>query len=158
MKMKDPEATVNAVLDAVRANKARAVIAAGWGGLKPTNLPDEVFAVDAVPHDWLLPKMAAAIHHGGAGTTGAALRAGIPQIVVPFVGDQFFWAQQIEKRDLGPRGIPHTKLTADALGKAIGVALNDQTMRKRASDIGAQMRAENGIACAADIIERAAAK
>src|SRR5665213_2541702 len=114
----------------------RAVIAAGWGGLTQGNLPDTVFAVDAVSRDWLQPKMAAATHHGGRGTTGAALRAGIPQIVAPFVGDQFFWAQQIEKRGLGPRGIPHTKLTAGTLRKAIGIALNDQTIRKRAADIG----------------------
>jgi UDP:flavonoid glycosyltransferase YjiC (YdhE family) len=155
MVMKDPQATVNAVLEAVAKNNARAVIAAGWSGYKPEKLPGNVFAVDAVPHDWLLPKMATAIHHGGAGTTGASLRAGIPQIVVPFVGDQSFWGQQVEKRGVGPRRIAHKNLTASKLGDAIALALNDQAMCKRASDMGERVCAENGLARAAEIVERA---
>ena len=153
MVMKDPQATVDAVLEAVAKNNARAVIAEGWSGYKPGKLPDNIFAVKAIPHDWLLPQMAASIHHGGAGTTGASLRAGIPQIVVPFVGDQFFWGRQVEKRGVGPRGIPHASLTAAKIGDAIGLALNDRTMRKRASDMGERVRAEKGLERAADIIE-----
>ncbi|HEY5339320.1 MAG TPA: nucleotide disphospho-sugar-binding domain-containing protein [Rhizomicrobium sp.] len=157
MVMKDPQSTVNAVLEAVSRNGARAVIAAGWGGLKPANLPPNIFAVDAIPHDWLLPKMAASIHHGGAGTTGASLRAGIPQVVVPFVGDQFFWGREVEKRSVGPKRIPHAKLTADALSNALGKALNDPAMRKTAAEMGERVRAENGLARAVEIIERAVA-
>ncbi|MGN6515528.1 MAG: glycosyltransferase [Rhizomicrobium sp.] len=153
MVMKDPEATVNMVLDAVAKNNARAVIAEGWSGYKPGKLPHNVFAIDAVPHDWLLPQMAASIHHGGAGTTGASLRAGIPQIVVPFVGDQFFWGLQVEKRGVGPKRIPHSSLTADALGEAIARALTDRTIRNRAAEMGERVRAENGLARAAEIVE-----
>jgi UDP:flavonoid glycosyltransferase YjiC (YdhE family) len=156
MVMKDPQTTVDAVLEAVNANNARAVIAAGWGGLKPKNLPPNVFAVDSIPHDWLLPKMAAAIHHGGAGTMGASLRAGIPQIVVPFVGDQFFWGLQVEKRGVGPKCVPHKGLTAAKLGAAIGTVLSDAAMRQRAKALGEQVRAEKGLARAADIIENTA--
>jgi len=154
MVMKDPQATVDAVLEAVSANSARAVIAAGWGGLKPKNLPANIFAVDAIPHDWLLPQMAAAIHHGGAGTTGASLRAGIPQIVVPFLGDQFFWGLQVEKRGVGPKRIPHSGLAAAKLGAAIQIVLSDSVMRQHAKELGEQVRAENGLERAADIIER----
>lgn len=157
MVMKDPKATVNAVLQALKANNARGVISAGWSGYKPADLPDTVFAVDSVPHDWLMPKMAASIHHGGAGTTGAALRAGIPQIVVPFLGDQFFWGLQVEKRGLGPKALPHDRLDAEALGKAMNAALNDRSMRSCAANAGECVRAENGAARAADIIERALA-
>lgn len=153
MVMKNPQETVNAVLEAVAKNNARAVIAAGWGGLKPANLPANVYAVDAIPHDWLLPKMAASIHHGGAGTTGASLRAGIPQVIVPFVGDQFFWGQQVEKRGVGPRRIPHKSLTAAKLSEAIGKTLNDQAMRKRSAQMGEYVRAENGLARAVEVIE-----
>lgn len=153
MVMKDPQATVNAVLEAVAKNNARAVIASGWSGYKPEHLPDNVFAVESIPHDWLLPQMAASIHHGGAGTTGASLRAGIPQIVVPFVGDQFFWGLQVEKRGVGPRRIAHKSLTADKLTRALSEALTDQAMRKRAMAMGERVRAENGLARAADIIE-----
>jgi len=156
MVMKNPEATVNAVLDAVAANNARAVIASGWSGYKPQKLPSNIFAVDSIPHDWLLPQMATSIHHGGAGTTGASLRAGVPQIVVPFVGDQFFWGLQVEKRGVGPKRIAHTNLTAASLGQAISAALNDQAMRKRAAEMGSRVRAEDGLARAADIVERTA--
>ena len=154
MVMKDPQATVNTVLEAVAKNGARAVIASGWSGYKPDKLPDNIFAVDSIPHDWLLPQMAAAIHHGGAGTTGASLRAGIPQIVVPFVGDQFFWGLQVEKRGVGPKRIPHSKLTTQALGDAIGKTLNDRSMRNNAAEMGKRVRAEDGLVRAADIIER----
>jgi UDP:flavonoid glycosyltransferase YjiC (YdhE family) len=154
MVMKDPQVTVNAVLEAVAKSNARAVIAAGWSGYKPGKLPDNVFAIDTIPHDWLLPQMAASIHHGGAGTTGASLRAGIPQIVVPFVGDQFFWGQQVEKRGVGPRRIPHKSLSADKLTEAIAKVLGDQTLRKNAADVGKRVRAEDGLARAADLIER----
>jgi UDP:flavonoid glycosyltransferase YjiC (YdhE family) len=152
--MKDPQATVSAVLEAVARNNARAVIAAGWSGYKPEKLPDNIYAVDSIPLDWLLPQMAASIHHGGAGTTGASLRAGIPQIVVPFVGDQPFWGRQVEKRGVGPQRIPHARLTASRLSEAIVAALNDPAMRKRAAEMGERVRAENGLKRAADIIER----
>ncbi len=154
MVMKDPQATVNVVLEAVATCGARAVIAAGWGGLKPANLPPNVFAVDTVPHDWLLPKMAAAIHHGGAGTTGACLRAGIPQVVVPFVGDQFFWGRQVEKQGVGPKSIAHSRLTAAALANTLGGTLNDSGMRKKAAEMGERVRAENGIVRASTVIEQ----
>jgi UDP:flavonoid glycosyltransferase YjiC (YdhE family) len=154
MVMKDPQATVSAVLEAVARNNVRAVIAAGWSGYKPEKLPDNIYAVDSIPHDWLLPQMAASIHHGGAGTTGASLRAGIPQIVVPFVGDQPFWGRQVEKRGVGPQRIPHARLTASRLSEAIAAALNDPAMRKRAAEMGERVRAENGLKRAADIIER----
>jgi UDP:flavonoid glycosyltransferase YjiC (YdhE family) len=156
MVMKDPQATIDAVVEAVSTNNMRAVIAAGWGGLKPKNLPSNIFTIDAVPHDWLLPKMAASIHHGGAGTTGASLRAGIPQIVVPFLGDQFFWGLQVEKRGVGPKRIPHKRLTAAKLATAISTALNDAAIRQRARALGEQVRAEKGLARAADIIENTA--
>jgi UDP:flavonoid glycosyltransferase YjiC (YdhE family) len=82
------------------------------------------------------------------------LRAGIPQIVVPFVGDQFFWGQQVEKRGVGPRRIPHTTLTDAKLSAAIGKALKDPAMRKRAGETGERVRAESGLARAADVIEQ----
>ncbi|HEX2593665.1 MAG TPA: glycosyltransferase [Rhizomicrobium sp.] len=153
MIMKDPAATVAAVLEAIDRTKFRAVISAGWGGLRPSNLPDTVFAIDAVPHDWLFPKMAAIVHHGGAGTTGAASRAGKPQVVVPFISDQFFWADQLRKRGVAPASVPHKKLTTDKLTSTLNIALSDNAMRQRASDLGERVRAEDGTARAAETIE-----
>jgi sterol 3beta-glucosyltransferase len=68
---------------------------AGWGGTNVEKYPDFIFPLDAVPHDWLFPQLTAAVHHGGAGTAAAAYRAGIPTMIVPFFGDQFFWAQRV---------------------------------------------------------------
>jgi UDP:flavonoid glycosyltransferase YjiC (YdhE family) len=155
MSLANPKQTVQDVIAALDANNARGVIAAGWSEYRPTDLPENVFTIDAMPHDWLLPQMAAAVHHGGAGTTGAALRAGIPQVVVPFLGDQFFWGLQVEKRGVGPKAVPNKQLTAKALGDAIGKTLNDRQMCQRAGEIGGHVRAENGLARAAQIIEKA---
>ena len=133
MKLVDPRATLDAVLKAVAMNGARAVITAGWGGLRAESLPEFAVGVDAAPHDWLFPRMAAIVHHGGTGTTGAALRAGKPSVIVPFITDQFFWARQLKERGLAPAAAPHSRLTAETLAAAIGVALNDPRLRGRAA-------------------------
>jgi UDP:flavonoid glycosyltransferase YjiC (YdhE family) len=156
MIMKDPAATVATVLEAIQRTGCRAVISAGWGGLRPTDLPDTVFTIDAVPHDWLFPQMAAVVHHGGAGTTAAAARAGVPHVVVPFISDQFFWAEQLRRRGVAPAGVPHKKLTADKLTAALETALNDGQIRQRAVELGEKVRAEDGTGRAAEIIEHAA--
>ena len=133
-----------------------AVVRAGWGGLRHDRLPDTVYALDKAPHDWLLPRMAAIVHRGGAGTTGAALRAGKPSVVTPFIVDQFAWARLLQARGLAPAPLPHRALTADALAGAIGAALSDADMRRRAEDMGARVRAEDGVARAVETVLRAA--
>jgi sterol 3beta-glucosyltransferase len=100
------------------------------------------------------PRMAAIVHHGGAGTTGAALRAGKPSIVTPFVVDQFAWARLLAARGLAPESLPHRAMTADAPAVAIKTALDDGAMRERAAAIGETVRAENGLAHAVAAIER----
>lgn len=156
MKLNEPRATLDVVLKAVKNNGARAVVSAGWGGLKAEGLPDFAIGIDAAPHDWLFPRMAAIIHHGGIGTTCAALRAGKPSVVVPFITDQFFWAKRLQSSGVAPAATPHRRLTAEALGAAIGVALSDAGMRKRAADVGALVRAEDGVGRAVAAIEQAA--
>jgi sterol 3beta-glucosyltransferase len=97
--------------------------------------------------------MAAIVHHGGAGTTGAALRAGKPSIVTPFIVDQFAWARLLAARG-PPESLPHRAMTADAPAVAIKTALDDGAMRERAAAIGETVRAENGLAHAVAAIER----
>jgi len=99
-----------------------------------------------VPHDWLFPRLAAVVHHGGAGTTGPGLRAGVPSIVVPFNADQPFWGRQIAKLGVGPQPIPKMRLTAERLAGAIREASGDGQMRVRAADLGRKIRAEDGMA------------
>jgi len=154
MGMRDPAATVAIILEAVRRAGCRAVIAAGWGGLRPLQVPAGLFAIETAPHDWLFPRMAAIVHHGGAGTIAAALRAGKPSIVVPFFGDQFFWAWRLRELGAAPVTIPYMKLTAAALGGALGRVLREEGPRARASELGAHIRAEDGLARAVAQIER----
>lgn len=133
------------VLDALKQSGQRGVIATGWGGLSQSDLPDEVFAIESVPHDWLFPQMAAVVHHGGAGTTGTGLRAGVPSIVIPFSKDQPFWAQRVKALGVGPDPIPRKRLTVDRLAHAMRIAVTDETMHERATALGRTIRAEDGV-------------
>jgi len=132
-------------LEALRLAGQRGILATGWGGLKADHTSKDVFVLDSIPHDWLFPKAAAVVHHGGAGTTGAAIRAGKPQIICPFVGDQFFWGQRMADLGVSPSPIPQTKLTAERLADAIKYAVSDTNIRQRALSLGETVRAENGI-------------
>jgi UDP:flavonoid glycosyltransferase YjiC (YdhE family) len=154
MVAKDLGELADIVLAALRRNRARGVIHRGWAGLAPADLPDDVLGIDSVPHDWLFPRVAAVVHHGGAGTTAAGLRAGVPTVVAPFFADQPFWAQQVERLGAGPAPVPQAKLTAERLTTAIQRALTDPRIRKRATGVGEQIRAEDGVARAAEIIGR----
>ena len=136
------------VLQALRFAGQRGILATGWGGLTADTTSKDVFVLDAAPHDWLFPKVATIVHHGGAGTTGAALRAGKPQIICPFVGDQFFWGRRIADLNVAPSPIPQIKLTAERLADAIQYAVSDNNIRQRALSLGETIRAENGIECA----------
>jgi sterol 3beta-glucosyltransferase len=135
-------------LQALRLAGQRGILATGWGWLAGENTSRDIFVLDAAPHDWLFPKVAAIVHHGGAGTTGAALRAGKPQIICPFVGDQSFWGRRVADLGVSPLPIPQTKLTAERLADAIKYAVTNTNLQQRASSIGETIRAENGIECA----------
>ncbi|MEV1119245.1 glycosyltransferase [Actinosynnema sp. NPDC049800] len=149
---RDAERTGRTVVDAVRRAGVRAVLATGWGGLASTGSTD-VFVIDQAPHDVLFPRVAAVVHHGGGGTTGAALAAGVPQVVCPFVADQPHWAQRAYAIGVAPPPVRQQRLTADTLAEAITTAVNDQELRRRADRIGGLVRAENGVAHAVTALE-----
>ena len=153
MVSQNPEETANLVLQAISLTGQRAVLQSGWKGLSKSDLPETVFMVDSIPHSWLFQRVAAVVHHGGAGTTAAGLRAGVPSIVIPFFGDQPFWGQRIAELGVGPDPIPRQQLTAERLAEAIHKAVTDQSMRRRAADLGAKIRAEDGIASAVAIVQ-----
>jgi len=142
---RNPEQITKLVLEALSKSGQRGLLLTGWGGLRAESVPDNVFVLDAAPHSWLFPRMAAIVHHGGAGTTAEALRAGVPSVVVPFVFDQPFWGARVKALGLGPDPIPQKNLTADRLAKAIGMAVSDPKMKQRANSVGAAIRAENGL-------------
>ena len=148
----DPDATLRLVLDALEACGQRGVLLSGWGELgRDRLLPDHVFRAESVPHSWLFPRMAAVVHHGGAGTTGAALRAGVPAIVTPLLADQPSWARRVFALGAGPEPIPFPALTAGRLADAIRVATADLDIRQRAQEVGHLVRGEDGVERAIDL-------
>ncbi len=147
-----PEEVSAMVLEAARTAGVRLVLLSGWAGLEPGLLSQDVLALSAVPHSWLYPRCRAVVHHGGAGTTAAAVRAGVPAVVVPFHGDQPFWASRVHKLGVGPPAFPWKKLSASRLADAIAVAVTNDSLRERASEIGRLVRAEQGAARAATAI------
>lgn len=144
-----------AILEAVRRVGARAVIATGWGGIDPTTtVSDQVLVVRDVPHEWLFPRTAAVVHHGGAGTTAAGLRAGRPTLICPVLGDQGFWAERVVDLGAGPRPLPVRRLTPDELAERLNQLLTEQRYRSTAESLGAAIRAEDGTGRALRTLDR----
>src|SRR4051812_33842209 len=112
-----PERLQDVIAVAVKRAGVRAVVQSGWAGLGPTG--DDIMLVGEVPHDWLFPRMAAVVHHAGAGTTAAGLRAGVPAVPVPVLADQPFWAARLHHLGVAPRPLPIDELTADTLTDAL---------------------------------------
>jgi UDP:flavonoid glycosyltransferase YjiC (YdhE family) len=146
----DAEALTALVVEALARVGRRGVLAMGWGGLSPSAAArsDRIFVVESVPHAWLLPRVAAVVHHGGAGTTAAGLRAGRPSVVIPSFGDQFFWADRVSALGAGPAPIPRTRLTAARLAEAIRSATTEGSIGLRAEILGRRLQAEDGVAAA----------
>ena len=147
MSSRDPEALSHLVVGAVRRAGVRAVLLSGWGGLADRG-GDDIYVAPEAPHDWLYPQMAAVVHHGGAGTTGAAFTAGVPAVVVPFAVDQPFWASRVAALGVGPTPISRKRLTSENLTDALSAATTNAVLARRAADLGARIRAEDGVASA----------
>jgi UDP:flavonoid glycosyltransferase YjiC (YdhE family) len=152
MSSRKPEETTDLIVEAVGQARQRAIILSGWGGLQRSSVPDTVFMVDSVPYPWLFPRVSAVVHHGGAGTTSAGLRAGVPSVVIPFFGDQPFWGQRVAALGVGPEPVPRKKLSVERLARAIEEAVTDEGMRRRAAELGAKIRAEDGIGRAVAVV------
>jgi sterol 3beta-glucosyltransferase len=159
MMTQDPQKTTALVTQALSQAGQRAVLVGGWGALEGgSSHSEDLLFINDVPHHWLFPQMAAVVHHGGAGTTGAALRSGVPSIVVPFSFDQHFWGDRVAKMGVGPRPLPYPKLTAQSLAAAITQAIGDPGMRERAAGLGANIQQEQGTAQALEHIHRVLSK
>ncbi|KAF7586947.1 Sterol 3-beta-glucosyltransferase [Aspergillus hancockii] len=155
----DPSALTRTVIESVQKADVRCILSKGWSDRlgDPSSakaeipLPPGIFQIQAAPHDWLFSQIDAAAHHGGAGTTGASLRAGLPTIVKPFFGDQFFFGTRVE--DLGV-GICMKKLNVSVFSRALWEATHSERMIVKARELGVQIRSENGVDTAIQAIYR----
>jgi UDP:flavonoid glycosyltransferase YjiC (YdhE family) len=150
MVWRDEARAWQAIRAALRQAGVRAVITGAPPGLED----DAVHVAGEAPHGWLFPQMAAVVHHGGAGTTAAGLRAGLPTVVCPFFADQPLWGRRVHALGAGPPPVPARRLSTARLAQALTQAVRDPAMRQRAAALGARLRAEDGVGQAAEIIER----
>ena len=151
MSSRAPEQTADLIIQALKLTNQRAILLSGWGGLQKANIPDSIFMIDAIPHSWLFPRVSAVVHHGGASTTAAGLKAGVPSVIIPFFGDQPFWGQRIADLGVGSKPIPRKQLTAERLANAIQEVVTNEGIRQRAAKLGKQIQTENGIESAVQI-------
>ena len=151
----DAAAVTKTILDAAASLKRRVVLQSGWSGLGNVTLPPNVFRAGFVPHNWLHPRAACILHHGGAGTTASALRAGVPQGIVWHLGDQPMWGKNMQRLGVAPAALPHHKLTTSWLTKTIERLLSDESMIDKAKALGEVIRAEDGTGLAVRAIETA---
>jgi sterol 3beta-glucosyltransferase len=150
MAVPDPDVTTQMVLEALRLSGQRAVLHVGWGGLGECDLPASVHAIRYAPYNWLFPRCAGAVIHGGSGAVHCVARAGIPALVVPFLFDQFDWGRRLHTLNAGPSPLPFKGLTAQRLAKC----LNDiPAYQVSAAGLGNAVRREDGLAEAVRILE-----
>jgi sterol 3beta-glucosyltransferase len=133
------------VLEALAKAGKRGVLATGGGAIQSDLTIGHAHFIDSAPHEQLFPLMSACVHHGGAGTTGASLRAGKPTIICSFFGDQPFWAKRVEDLGVGPKAIEARKLSPDFLAAAIVEATSTASMQQRAAELGEAIRIEDGV-------------
>lgn len=151
---RDTEGLARIVVTGLREAGVRGVVATGWGGMRDLASAEDVYVLDEAPHAWLFPQVAAVVHHGGSGTTGAGLAAGRPTLVCPYLTDQFFWGDRVATLGAGPAPIPRKRLTPDALGRALRSMTGSDGYAARAGELGALLRREDGPSEAVETLRR----
>src|SRR5690606_22961822 len=141
------------MIEALQKTGKRGIIHTGWAGLHAKNLPDDIFLLDYAPHDWLFPQMAGVVHHGGAGTTGAALRAGVPNTVVSHMADQPYWGRRVYELEVGAPFIRRHELSSARLAEAILTMTTSPEIAENAVKLGAAIREEDGVAEAVKVFD-----
>ncbi len=153
MTNRSPRETAELVVAALTRSGRRGILATGWGGINAVSGSDQIYVVDDVPHEWLFSRVAAVVHHGGAGTTAAGLRAGKPSVIVPFaISDQRRWGERVHALGVGPAPISRKQLSVERLSDAIAAVARDGPMRLRATALGARIRSEDGVARAIEAL------
>lgn len=149
----NPMETTERLLDSVSKARVRAIISRGWAGLDATNCPADVLLVGSEPHSLLFPRCSAVVHHGGAGTTHAAARAGVPQIVMPQVMDQFYWSMRVQKLGIGPKPVARYSRNSQLLADAILECMENEQMKANARGVSRLIQTD-GLEKSMEYIER----
>jgi UDP:flavonoid glycosyltransferase YjiC (YdhE family) len=149
-----PDDAIKIIHQSLRNTGQRAILQMSHFKDDVPNLPDEIHPIQYTPHGWLFPRMTAVVHHGGSGTTAEGFRAGVPALTLPFLFDQFFWGARIEALGVGPPPIPFSRLSGDRLAAGIDRLLQDGEMRRRASELGENISAEDGVLNGVRVVER----
>ncbi|WP_232534222.1 glycosyltransferase [Plantactinospora sp. KBS50] len=143
------------IVPALRRAGLRGVVQRGWAGLAPrTAGRDDLLGIDEVPHEWLFPRMAAVVHHAGGGTTAAGLRAGVPAVPVPMLGDQPFWAARLRGLGVSPDVLPPARLGVPRLAAALAAAVRDPSYARRARTLAGRLAGEDGAAAVLRAVDR----
>lgn len=145
MSSSDPDGTLQTVVTALQRSEQRGIVYSGWADLHSDDLPESIFLLDGAPHHWLFPQMAAVVHHGGAGTTAAALRAGVPATIVAHMADQPYWGRRVVELGVAPTAIPRHKLNTQNLATAITAMVNEPAYSAQAAQLAQKIRAEDGV-------------
>jgi sterol 3beta-glucosyltransferase len=148
-----PDQLTALYVEALQRTNQRGLFFGGWGDFANIALPHTTLRVESIPHDWLFGRVAAVVHHGGAGSTSAAVAAGVPSVAMPFLGDQFYWARQLHALSCGPAPLVRQTLTAENLAATIADLVTNRAYRSNAQSLGAKLQAEQGAATAAGWIE-----
>lgn len=151
---RDSKRVTAEVVEGLRRSGKRGILISGWGGVKGIDLPDTVHRVESVPYDWLFPRIAAMVHHGGSGSVSAVLRAGVPSFAVPFGYEQTLWGRRVAKLGVGVAPLVPNRLNADSFAGALRQVCDDGRIRDRAVRLADVIRKENGIGNAIGIVER----
>jgi vancomycin aglycone glucosyltransferase len=141
-----PAATLNAVKEALDLVDGRAIAAKEYAAAAGEFPKDRIFFTGPVPHWTLFPRMKAIVHHGGAGTTWASCRAGVPQVIAPQWGDQYYWADRVYRLKLGSAPINRSNLTGKRLAAALGKATEDADIKRNCGEMGKKLKARDGLA------------
>ena len=136
----DPRPFTEAILSAVRRSSCRAVLLRGWGSIDTISADDQIHVAETANHDALLPRVAGVIHHGGAGTTAAALYAGRPCAVLPVMADQWFWADRLQRLRCSAGTLPRQKVTAEGLARVMQRLLTEPALATAAQAINEKLR------------------
>ncbi|MFK7802703.1 MAG: glycosyltransferase [Anaerolineae bacterium] len=149
----EPEQLANLIVQAVQNSNVRCVLSAGWTNLNAAELPDSIYLQTGnIPHSWLFEQMAGVVHHGGAGTTSAGLRAGKPSFVIPYFADQHFWGGRVFDLAAGPRPVRRKKLTVETLAAGLHELVTNRIFQENAAAIGVKIRQEDGVARAIQLL------